>query len=115
MSNKGDRVLELRKRRSEIYISAENFRREHTEADGKMCEDDEAVYERLMSCVVIIGKAIEEIEKQRVGRWIREDERYHLWHCSECGEIIFSESENDRKTHHVFCEKCGSRMGGSEE
>ena len=37
------------------------------------------------------------------GEWI-------WWQCSECGAVIYSESEADRKIHHAYCGVCGARM-----
>ena len=37
------------------------------------------------------------------GEWI-------WWQCSECGAVIYSETELDRIIHHAYCGVCGARM-----
>ena len=32
------------------------------------------------------------------------------WKCSECGQIIYSETEKDRREFHAFCGRCGAKM-----
>lgn len=36
-----------------------------------------------------------------------------FWKCSECGETIFSKSEEDRNKYHRFCGRCGAKMDES--
>lgn len=53
--------------------------------------------------------------ERRKGQWIvqtDEDRPFIWWKCSECGHIIFSESERDRKDFHAFCGRCGADMRG---
>ena len=45
-----------------------------------------------------------EHKPSKSGEWI-------WWQCSECGAVIYSESEADRKIHHAYCGVCGARMG----
>ena len=62
---------------------------------------------------VIALEALETLkERCRTGHWRERDRKNNLWACSECGEIIYSESEKDREMKHRYCEKCGARMGG---
>lgn len=42
------------------------------------------------------------------GRW--EYVEHDLWKCSECGDMIYSESSQDRLKHHLYCSKCGAKM-----
>ena len=42
------------------------------------------------------------------GEWI-------WWQCSECGAVIYSETEVDRKIHHAYCGVCGAYMKGGNE
>lgn len=51
------------------------------------------------------------------GHWIlqpsnkEQGERDFIWwKCSECGQVIFSETEHDRKEFHAFCGRCGAEM-----
>ena len=39
-----------------------------------------------------------------------EDRPYIWWKCSECGHVIFSETERDRREFHAFCGRCGAEM-----
>jgi hypothetical protein len=38
-----------------------------------------------------------------------------LWECSNCGVIIYSETERDRRRNHRWCGRCGCRMKGAED
>jgi hypothetical protein len=56
-------------------------------------------------------------QEQRKGHWIvqpsnkEQGERDFIWwKCSECGQVIFSETEKDRKEFHSFCGRCGADM-----
>lgn len=53
----------------------------------------------------------------KTGKWEpkppneEQDERPFIWWiCSECGQVIYSESERDRKEFHKYCSRCGSLM-----
>lgn len=57
------------------------------------------------------------LPKREQGEWIEQSsnkeqgEREHIWwKCSQCGQVIFSETERDRKEFHAFCSKCGAEM-----
>lgn len=32
------------------------------------------------------------------------------WKCSECGQVMYSETEKDRREFHAFCGRCGAKM-----
>jgi predicted RNA-binding Zn-ribbon protein involved in translation (DUF1610 family) len=51
-------------------------------------------------------------ETQKTGEWIAQPSNIPnvLWKCSECGTVIYSESEQDRKEFHKYCGKCGAVM-----
>ena len=56
-------------------------------------------------------------QKSGTGHWIlqpsnkEQDERDFIWwKCSECGQVIFSETEKDRREYHAFCSRCGAKM-----
>ena len=53
----------------------------------------------------------EALENQKTGHWKRYNGKV-LWECSECGEIIYSETEQDRKEGHKYCNRCGAKMEG---
>lgn len=42
-------------------------------------------------------------------------EKKNLFRCSECGAVIYSESEYDRNEFHKFCGRCGAEMGQKGE
>ena len=53
----------------------------------------------------------------KTGHWIlqpsnkEQGERDFIWwKCSECGQVIYSETEKDRKEFHAFCGRCGAKM-----
>ena len=55
--------------------------------------------------------------KPKTGHWIlqpsnkEQGERDFIWwKCSECGRVIYSETEKDRRKYHAFCGRCGKRM-----
>ena len=51
------------------------------------------------------------------GEWVHKPSKsgeWIWWQCSECGAVIFSKSEADRKIHHAYCGVCGAKMGVSE-
>lgn len=57
------------------------------------------------------------IEPKR-GEWIphKEDNgKTVLWKCSECGQIIYSETETDRLEFHKWCSRCGADMRGKDD
>lgn len=66
-----------------------------------------------------IYKALEDaptIELKR-GKWIphkQDNGKTILWKCSECGQIIYSETETDRREFHKWCSRCGADMRGGE-
>lgn len=56
------------------------------------------------------------------GRWIHRDPNveqdepdFMLWECSNCGFVIFSETEKDRLEFHRFCSRCGAKMEADKE
>ena len=59
---------------------------------------------------------------QKSGKWIlqpsnkEQGERDFIWwKCSECGHVIYSETEKDRREYHAFCGRCGARMDEPQE
>lgn len=68
-------------------------------------------YIHLRDAVIAIS-ALRQPERKK-GKWkaqIDEDRSLIWWKCSECGHIIFSESERDRRDFHAFCGRCGADM-----
>ena len=69
-------------------------------------------------CGICIQKILDipsaEPERKR-GKWevqpsTGEDRPFIWWKCSECGHVIFSETERDRREFHAFCGRCGAEM-----
>ena len=61
--------------------------------------------------------AIKALESQKIAKWIpvpsniEQGEREFIWwKCSNCGHIIYSETEKDRLEFHRFCGRCGMMM-----
>ena len=61
--------------------------------------------------------SVNPLPKHKVGEWIlqpsnkEQGERDFIWwKCSECGQVIYSETEKDRREFHAFCNRCGSKM-----
>ena len=53
--------------------------------------------------------------ERKTGKWevqpsTGEDRPFIWWKCSECGHVIFSETERDRREFHAFCGRCGANM-----
>ena len=93
-------------------------------------EDFEGIQKDLPYCTCQnIGMALaklELLEKQgqelRTGHWIlqpsnkEQGERDFIWwKCSKCGQVIFSETEKDRREFHAFCSRCGAKMVEPQE
>ena len=68
-----------------------------------------------------IGAPIEALQpitpQPKIGRWIlqpsnkEQGERDFIWwKCSECGQVIYSETEQDRREYHSYCGRCGTKM-----
>ena len=58
--------------------------------------------------------------ERKTGEWevqpsTGEDRPFIWWKCSECGHVIFSETERDRREFHAFCGRCGADMRGDDE
>ena len=72
-------------------------------------------------CYYEIRQAIKDLPsvkpQERTGHWIlqpsnkEQGERDFIWwKCSECGQVIYSETEKDRREYHAFCGRCGANM-----
>lgn len=53
--------------------------------------------------------------ERKTGKWevqpsTGEDRPFIWWKCSECGHVIFSETERDKREFHAFCGRCGAEM-----
>lgn len=57
--------------------------------------------------------SIPTIKERKEGEWEicihPKDPPFSWWRCSECGMIIYSESETDRYEFHAYCGRCGAR------
>lgn len=61
-------------------------------------------------------------QEPKTGHWIlqpsnkEQGERDFIWwKCSECSQVIFSETEKDRREYHAFCGRCGAKMFEPQE
>lgn len=92
-------------------IDAGYLERKYMEAD--YLDNDSAYYviaEIDNAPTVSVGRPMGEWEHKpsKSGEWV-------WWQCSECGAVIYSETEADRKIHHAYCGVCGARMKGGAE
>lgn len=74
-------------------------------------------YKPYLDCEKVVKSMPSVLPKREQGEWIEQSsnkeqgEREHIWwKCSQCGQVIFSETERDRKEFHAFCSKCGAEM-----
>lgn len=76
------------------------------------CDFDKQ-YEMATDNMHTILNAFKCVSAERVGEWEHKPSKsgeWIWWQCSECGAVIFSDSEADRKIHHAYCGVCGARM-----
>lgn len=52
------------------------------------------------------------VPKREKGEWLKCDISKNWWKCSICGQVIYSESAEDRKEFWAFCSRCGADMRG---
>ena len=67
----------------------------------------------LPECKEALEMAIEALENQKIGHWIRQKGVYGLadtCECSVCGRTIYAGNENDLKDY-PYCH-CGAKMEG---
>ena len=88
-----------------------------------MCSDlisRQAVLDAVNDCGICIQRILDipSAESERkTGKWevqpsAGDDRPFIWWKCSECGHVIFSETERDRREFHAFCGRCGADMRG---
>lgn len=61
-------------------------------------------------------------KEPKTGHWILQpsnkengERDFIWWKCSECGQVIYSETEKDRREYHAFCGRCGARIVEPQE
>lgn len=59
-----NKTLELIERRAKAWESAKAFLDTHTQPDGTVSAEDEAVYEKMEQEVIALGKTIDRLERQ---------------------------------------------------
>ena len=96
-------------------------------SESEDCISRQAVLEVIEKChceewvKADIGAPIEALQpitpQPKIGRWIlqpsnkEQGERDFIWwKCSECGQVIYSETEQDRREYHSYCGRCGTKM-----
>ena len=57
-------VMELRKKRAQLWEGAKAFLDSHQDKDGKLSAEDAAAYDKMEADVVALGKDIERLERQ---------------------------------------------------
>ena len=80
--------------------------------------DRQDVLDAVNDCGICIQRILDipSAEPERkTGKWevqpsTGEDRPFIWWKCSECGHVIFSETERDRIEFHAFCGRCGAEM-----
>ena len=80
----------------------------HKYHNGEITDTDAILVDREHEIIDLINE-MPTIESRPTGKWIERYEEY-LWQCSECGNVIYSESQWDRKQYHKFCGYCGAKM-----
>ena len=82
--------------------------------EAYLLEAERVIYQQILAMPSVTPQP-------RKGHWIvqpsnkEQGERDFIWwKCSECGQVIFSETEKDRKEFHAFCGRCGAKMESEE-
>ena len=81
---------------------------------AKVVTEDKVIYRK-----IIFADDIEKLPpvtpQMKIGHWILQpsnkdqgERDFIWWKCSECGQVIFSENERDRREFHAFCGRCGA-------
>ena len=61
----------------------------------------------------VIRNTVEETKQRKTGHWIPKTK--YWWECSECGRMIYTQTESDKLKFHAFCGRCGAKMVESQE
>lgn len=86
-----------------------------TENRPSLIFEDEEAQKRMADLCEAIDMAIEALKADKHGEWIKKvspSGNTGWWKCSECGAVIFSESDIDKYYHHAYCGVCGAYMRG---
>ena len=73
-----------------------------------VCGNEDAREEAVKVCDDFIS--ILAVLERKKGEWVKDGNRGHWYACSRCGQVIYSESAEDRKEFWAFCSKCGADM-----
>ncbi len=63
----------------------------------------------------VIRKTVEEIKQPKAGHWIRVDNLFHKYKCSNCGDVIWTGENNNPYMDSPYCCKCGCCMVEPQE
>ena len=55
------------------------------------------------------------VPERKKGKWDKDGNLDNWYACSKCGQVIYSESAEDRKEFWAFCSRCGADMRGGKE
>lgn len=74
-----------------------------------------AFWEGLIIAYSLVQETPSAEPERKKGEWevqpsTGDDRPFIWWKCSECGHVIYSETERDRREFHAFCGRCGAEM-----
>lgn len=101
------------------YIDADAFEK-YLNREEWETPDEKWWPEREIGMILDVIPTADVVEVVR-GEWIQHDEGVYQekeknwWRCSNCGNVIYSEHEDDRKEFHKWCGRCGAYMRGEND
>lgn len=106
-----DKIIDLEQQPNDDYVSRVNLISKLEILDRRYGSD---FYWETRK---IVDKLPSVKPQEKTGYWIlqpsnkEQGERDFIWwKCSECGQVIYSETEKDRREYHAFCGRCGCHM-----
>jgi len=85
------------------------FENEEPELTDRQLEDAVSIQDRVYRRGYHKGYSDGSKEQEKkIGEWIYKHD--NLWYCSKCGEIIYSNTDDDLEIHHAYCSRCGAKM-----
>lgn len=88
---------------------------------------EQAVIDVINGCLINRKTVIDRIKaipsaQPKTGHWEVQPSNKEMgerdfiwWKCSKCGQVIYSETEKDRREFHAFCGRCGAKMVEPQE
>ncbi len=94
-------------------VNAEGVQTTNTDTISRQAAIDAVISLTYPSSLVDVKRKLVDLppaQPERIkGHWIPM-ERKNLFRCSECGAVIYSETEHDRNEFHKSCGRCGAEM-----